>query len=161
MAAPPQCRRHAALVAVAASCTVSERLFGSGNADRRIACTRCEQARHSLHPPLEDLSPPPTITWWNKTLATVYLSSLPLPRTLLPNDPAFSDSALRRGIRQRLVDEAKLRELQHRIEEVQGTPRAQEEMQKIFAQVTEVAYGKGVTPQEREDFLAVGFLVNT
>ena len=149
----------------------SGRSFGQNGIDRRTGCVRCDGTMpndNGSTPTMAtaatttttaavktDIPHPPTITWWNRTLATMYLSSLPLPRMLLPNDPAFSDSALRRGLRQRELDEAKLRQIQQRFEQFRGKPHNQEEENKLFAQVTEIAYGKGVTPQQREDFLVV------
>ena len=78
--------------------------------------------------------------------------NLPLPRLLTPTDPIFSYPEMKAGIRQRARDEAKLRSLQT---EAIGA-RASGDTQRInavFEKISSIAYGAGVKPQDREDFL--------
>ena len=72
---------------------------------------------------------------------------------IAPGDPAFNNGKLKQGIRQRQHDDEKLRTLQM---DVQKAHRSgdREAMHQIFAKITEIAFGPGVTAQMREDFLA-------
>ena len=100
-----------------------------------------------------DAQMPQKPTWAQKYLASINVSRLPLPRRLAPNDPAFQDAQLKRGIKQRQRDERLLRALQNDITRAQQS-RDAEKMRLLFERVTEIAFGKGVTAQMREDFLA-------
>ena len=106
------------------------------------------------NPSAEFVAPPPPPSWWRRTLSSMHLASLPIPRTLLRQDPAFSDAQLRRGLRKRQRDEQSLRSLQGKIQKAHQAGN-NPELGRLFAQVTEIAYGKGVSPQQREDFLVV------
>jgi hypothetical protein len=88
-----------------------------------------------------------------KSLFSIYLGSLPLPRKITPGDPAFSDSKLKSGIRQRRRDEQSLRSLQVEIHRAHQS-RDPQRIRQLFEKVTEIAYGKGISPQIREDFMA-------
>jgi hypothetical protein len=83
----------------------------------------------------------------------LHIKSLPLPRRLVPNDPAFSDAALQRGLRQRKRDEEALRAIQSNFLKVLQAGNDLEAIRAIHQQVCEIAFGKGVTPQIREDFV--------
>ena len=94
---------------------------------------------------------------------------------LSPTDPIFKYHKLTKGLKQRERDEAKLRELQTEITSLVEKQRKQQQnqgknkqsddkgddqdrmkiMTDIMERLSEIAYGKGVTPQKREDFLAV------
>lgn len=99
--------------------------------------------------------------------------SLPVPRLLSPVDPVFRYRKMKKGLKQREIDEMKLRSLQT---EVTSLVEKQRESQKrndsnnniissdenrmmlmkgIMERISEIAYGKGITPQMREDFLIV------
>ena len=92
--------------------------------------------------------------------------SLPTPRLLSPTDPIFRYRKLTTGLKQREKDEVKLRELQTEITSLvekqnKGKNNDGDEqdrmktMTSIMKRLSEIAYGKGVTPQKREDFLVV------
>lgn len=98
-------------------------------------------------------APAPTPTWIQRSLSAVYLTSLPLPRNIMIGDPAFQDYQLKKGIRERQRDEQRLRSLQVDIQKAHQS-RDSDRIRKLFEKVTEVAYGKGVTAQIREDFIA-------
>jgi hypothetical protein len=98
----------------------------------------------------KDLSTPSRL---RRTLALLRIKSLPLPRRLVPNDAVFSDTALQRGLRQRKRDEEALRGLQSQIITVVQDGKDPEAIRDIHQQVCEIAFGKGVTPQIREDFV--------
>lgn len=99
------------------------------------------------------------------------LNSLPTPRILSPIDPIFTYHKMRQGLKQREKDELKLRELQNEISylvqrqqeknnsNADGMNAGNEErmvmMKGIMERISEIAYGKGITPQMREDFLVV------
>ena len=94
-----------------------------------------------------------TPSWIRRTLAKLNLKSLPLPRRLIPNDPIFSDAALKRGLRQRKRDEEALRGFQPEVLRAVAAGSDQETIRAIHHKVCEIAFGKGVTPQIREDFV--------
>jgi hypothetical protein len=87
------------------------------------------------------------------------ITNLPIPRIIQPADKTFEWPALKRGLRQRARDEDTMRKLTKNAQEAahSGDPN---EMGKIMAALCEVAYGKGVTPQDRQDFLVVGSVVS-
>jgi hypothetical protein len=106
--------------------------------------------------------------------------NLPTPRLLSPNDPIFDYHSLKKGLKSRQADELKLRKLQIEIEtlvkeEQQKRKQKQEQtngsasasahnnermemMKNIMERISEIAYGKGITPQMREDFLIVSVI---
>ena len=94
----------------------------------------------------------PAPSWIQRSLSAIYLTSLPLPRKIIPGDPTFRDARFKKGIRQRLLDEQKLQALQGDIQKAHQS-RDHERMRQLFEQVSEIAYGKGVTAQIREDFI--------
>jgi len=79
--------------------------------------------------------------------------NLPTPRTLTLSDPLFSYTDLQRGLKQRFKDENALRALQSEAVKARQSGD-QEKIQLIFDRISSIAFGKGVTPQQREDFLA-------
>lgn len=98
--------------------------------------------------------------------------TLPTPRLLSANDPIFTYHKMKRGLKQRERDETKLRGMQSEIASIMqkqqrrqknngGNYNMQEEnmnaMTGIMEKISEIAYGKGITPQMREDFLIVSF----
>mmetsp|Transcript_6774 Transcript_6774/g.9890 ORF Transcript_6774/g.9890 Transcript_6774/m.9890 type:complete len:338 (+) Transcript_6774:91-1104(+) len=95
----------------------------------------------------------PKPSWAQIYLASWNLSRLPFPRRLTPLDPAFRDEQMKRGLRQRDKDERRLRELQLDVQRAHKDQN-KDSLRKLFEKVTEIAYGKGVTAQMREDFLA-------
>ncbi|VEU33549.1 unnamed protein product [Pseudo-nitzschia multistriata] len=120
------------------------------------ACDGGSSAKIPLRPvgSASDLSQiaanPPSL--WNRALVSIGLSSPPLPRRLTPKDPAFQIP--RKFLRKRQQDEEKMRKLV--IEDapkLRGDPNLEEKMASLRQEVFELAYGKGVTAQMREDFL--------
>lgn len=99
----------------------------------------------SIHPP----------SGFQKALASLHLKALPLPRRLLPNDPVFSDSTLKRGLRQRSRDESSLKILQEQVQKAVQERKDMAHIRSLHEQFCAIAYGSGVTPQEREDFVVV------
>lgn len=89
-----------------------------------------------------------------RTLAYFNLMELPTPRQLIPNDPVFSYPSLRRGLKQRRLDEIQLKSLEKEAMDAAniGDPK---NIAKVVTKMCEIAYGKGVTPQDRQDFLIV------
>lgn len=73
---------------------------------------------------------------------------LPIPRILTPSDPALK--LPRWCIARRTKDEEKVIALLKTAPTLNGDP---ERIKKLGEQIFEVTYGKGVTPQKREDFL--------
>lgn len=113
--------------------------------------TSCE-ATHYTKPSNSTIRAP---SRFQKALASLHLKALPLPRRLLPNDPVFSDSTLKRGLRQRSRDEASLRILQEQVQKAVQERKDMAYIRSLHEQFCAIAYGSGVTPQEREDFVIV------
>jgi len=82
-------------------------------------------------------------------------SSLPVPRLISSKDPLFSYPEIIRGVRRRQADEVNLQNiLSSKRLMMARQSQDQQQMQPILQEVNELVYGKGVTPQIREDFLA-------
>ena len=101
----------------------------------------------------------PTPSRFRRTLAALHLRALPLPRKLVQNDPVFSDATLKRGLKQRAIDEYSLRKLQEELIKAVHEKRDTNYVRGLHEQFCLIAYGKGVTPQMREDFVIVSFNV--
>ena len=115
---------------------------------------QCEK-NNTISPPTS--SPPQPLSRFSLLLYhSKFLShsSLPIPRLLTPRDPLFSYPELQRGLRRRRHDETRLRELlsSPRLQEARAG-QDQKRRNGLFEEVNELVYGKGVTPQSREDFL--------
>ena len=82
-------------------------------------------------------------------------SSLPVPRVINSKDPLFSYPEMAGGIRRRQADEVHLKRILSS-EKLMMARRSQnqQQMQPILQEANEIVYGKGVTPQIREDFMA-------
>jgi hypothetical protein len=119
------------------------------NSERKFVSV-CEGSHRQHNKVIRETFPSPS--WLQKSLHRVYLGKLPIPRIIYPGDYAFNDSTLRNGIRQRQHDEDELRKLSLEIQKAK-LKQDMNQMRDIFERVSEVAYGKGVTPQIREDFL--------
>ena len=81
-------------------------------------------------------------------------SYLPVPRLLTPNDPLFEYPEFKRGLRQRKKDEILVNKLlsSKELKEARETQN-QKKLHSILDEMHTLLYGKGVTPQVREDFL--------
>lgn len=93
----------------------------------------------------------PYPSWTRRTLAAISLASLPLPRIIVKNDPDLS--LTRRQQRERQRDERAVHKLQQQfaLAASNGDRKAAGEALKA---VFEIMYGKGIRPQDRQDFLA-------
>uniref|UniRef100_A0A7S0AKQ2 Uncharacterized protein n=1 Tax=Minutocellus polymorphus TaxID=265543 RepID=A0A7S0AKQ2_9STRA len=97
-------------------------------------------------------SPPSVASRGRRFLNYLGIANLPVPRLLTPSDPIFSYPEMKAGIRQRARDEAKLRSLQ--TEAIQArTSGDTQRINAVFEKISSIAYGVGVKPQDREDFL--------
>eukprot|EP00934_Nitzschia_sp_Nitz4_P005133 Nitzschia sp. Nitz4//scaffold33_size148984//18599//19693//NITZ4_002912-RA/size148984-processed-gene-0.123-mRNA-1//1//CDS//3329548379//5123//frame0 len=116
--------------------------------------TTCEQGAPSTPVPQESEYSDPLLSkasppsWWRRNLLAPIGVPLPLPRLLTPNDPALR--LANKHIKQRERDEQKMRELLEKAPSFQGNP---EKLKALGEELFEVTYGKGVTAQQREDFL--------
>jgi hypothetical protein len=92
---------------------------------------------------------PKTPSWIRRNvLAPAGILPLPVPRVLTPADPALK--LPRWCVRQRQHDERRMRALVELAPTLRGDP---ERLKALGEEMFQVAYGKGVTPQIREDFL--------
>lgn len=82
-------------------------------------------------------------------------SSLPIPRLINSKDPLFSYPQLQLGVSRRHDDEVRLRQMlsSERVMKARLS-KDQKQMQSILHDANELVYGKGVSPQIRENFLA-------
>jgi len=93
--------------------------------------------------------PPSTPSWWRRHLS--WIIALPIPRVLVKNDSVFVHG----GLVQRERDATRLRELLlHPKVQQARTLRDMPALNEVAHQITCITYGKGLTPQDREDFLA-------
>mmetsp|Transcript_16356 Transcript_16356/g.35529 ORF Transcript_16356/g.35529 Transcript_16356/m.35529 type:complete len:435 (+) Transcript_16356:41-1345(+) len=100
----------------------------------------------------EPSSSPPVPSRGRRLLSYLRLLDLPTPRRLVSSDPAFEWPSMKSGVRQRAKDEARLRALQTDAIEARQSGDV-ERINAIFQRISSIAYGEGVTPQAREDFL--------
>lgn len=119
----------------------------------------CEQKELIIQPSIQDktennssrlsFSPP---SRWRYLLSSLRLYSLPVPRLLTPKDPAFTYPELTRGLRKREQDEKELAKLEK--EAIQAKISGDvATIAKVVHKISDIAYGKGITPQMRQDFL--------
>lgn len=131
--------------------------FGSSQACLRQNVVQCEspsQAETTSSPNSSYDTKLKPLSYQTKVLHQLkILRNLPTPRILTPTDPLFSYPELKRGIKQRRADEAKIRALQPQAIQARNSGD-QEEIKRIFGLLSVIAYGGGNTPQMRADFLA-------
>ena len=96
---------------------------------------------------------PKPASWIQRKIIFPVTGRLPTPRLLTKQDPALKLPA--RCKRQRQQDELRLRQLMEKAQVLQKekAPPQQQQQQRLGQQLFETAYGQGVTPQQREDFL--------
>lgn len=88
-------------------------------------------------------------SWVRRAVLSKIGIPLPLPRVIAPKDPSLTLPY--RFLQQRQRDERKMRELlEEKAPTLQGDPK---KIQALGEELFEVTYGKGVTAQQREDFL--------
>lgn len=101
----------------------------------------------------EAAASPPTatsISWLRRQLYRFHLQSLPLPRRLVPGDPALTVDARCLGRRQR--EEGQLRIVQQQLQAALPSGDRQR-IGPFIKQTYDLLYGEGVTPRDRQDFL--------
>lgn len=129
---------------------------------RQMPC-KCETNLHdTVSPQPADKKDTKTITPEPLSRMTLMLYSsylypysyLRTPRLLTPRDPLFSYPELKRGLIRRRNDEERVKQILSSPEVLQARKNNdQNAMQSILQEMNTVVYGKGVTPQMREDFL--------
>mmetsp|Transcript_7693 Transcript_7693/g.18846 ORF Transcript_7693/g.18846 Transcript_7693/m.18846 type:complete len:220 (+) Transcript_7693:98-757(+) len=92
----------------------------------------------------------PSPSLWRRLLVPIGIS--PLPRLLTPKDPAFKLS--KRFLRKRQNDDERMRKLvTEQGPKFANKASSEEQLASLQREIFEIAYGKGVTAQMREDFL--------
>ena len=91
-----------------------------------------------------------TPSWLRRNVVS-WVYPLPFPRPLIAKDPIFCDSTHRSGLRQREHDAKILQALLRNKPDNMDITTFNE----LAYQITAISYGKGLTPQDRENFLAV------
>lgn len=127
----------AALLAIAASRVV---LDGPGDERRLPGTTLCEERFHG-----KSWTEP---SWFRRAVLGRVGLSLPTPRLLTSRDPELK--LPKWCIARRQKDEACMRRLLEKAPALRGDT---EKLKELGEELFEVTYGKGVTPQIREDFL--------
>ncbi|KAL7473219.1 hypothetical protein ACHAXS_013635 [Conticribra weissflogii] len=111
----------------------------------------------SSKPPSISSTPPPPLSRTALLLYRLNLkshASLPTPRCLTPSDPLFAYPQLTRGLKRRQIDETRLHRLLSSPEAAQARKsRDPSKTNALFEEMNALVYGKGVSPQDREDFL--------
>ncbi|CAB9527109.1 expressed unknown protein [Seminavis robusta] len=124
---------------------ISGPLSFGGLSVMRGVTTCCEAPQKS---PMETTGRP---SWLRRTLASLRLSSLPIPRLIVPGDPAFVMDP--RLLQKRQDDEIQMQELVRTAiasREHRKNPKA---LQELNDKCLELAYGEGVTMKIRQDFI--------
>ena len=114
--------------------------------------TKVDQPRQVLSAPPSTSFSPSVASRGRRFLNRLGIVDLPLPRLLTPTDPIFTYPEMKAGIRQRARDEAKLRSLQTEAIAARASGDTQR-INAVFEKISSIAYGVGVKPQDREDFL--------
>ena len=129
---------------------------------RRMPC-KCENSSHDTVPSqptdtkdTNTITPKP-LSRMTLLLYSSYLypySYLRTPRLLTPRDPLFSYPELKRGLARRRNDEERVKQILSSPEVMKARKNNdQNAMKSILQEMNTVVYGKGITPQMREDFL--------
>jgi hypothetical protein len=115
-----------------------------------VTITRCDNSDIPLQNKTLSKEVPAALapSWLRRTILAPIGISLPKPRLLTPGDPALKLAP--KSIRQRQRGEFKMRQILEKAPSMRNDP---EQMKALSQQLFEVTYGKGVTAQEREDFL--------
>jgi hypothetical protein len=116
----------------------------------RDTVTRCDNSSVPLQKARskEEHPVPLAPSWLRRNILAPIGMSLPKPRLLTPGDPALKLPS--KYIRQRQSDELKMRQILGKAPSMRNDP---EQMKALSQELFQVTYGKGVTAQEREDFL--------
>ena len=110
--------------------------------------TKCESLEPKTKPePIPSSRP----SWIRRSLASLKILSLPVPRVLVQGDPAFRMDP--RLLQKRQQDEIEMQNLvRGAIQSQQRSPTA---LQALNDKCLELAYGEGVTLKKRQDFVHV------
>jgi hypothetical protein len=111
----------------------------------KVWCDAAATPPRPMERPMVDFTSP---SWLRRNLLAPIGVPLPTPRVLTSTDPALK--LRRRCIQRRQRDEVRMRQLLEAAPTLRGDP---EKLKKLGNKMFEVTYGKGVTPQAREDFL--------
>jgi len=87
-------------------------------------------------------------SWFRRRILSPIGIPLPIPRVLTKDDPALKLPS--QCLRRRQNDEMKMRLILEKASTIRSNP---ERMKALSEELVEVTYGKGVTAQQREDFL--------
>jgi hypothetical protein len=95
----------------------------------------------------------PYPSWTRRTLASLWLASLPLPRVILPNDPDLTLSQRHRRERQQC--DLDMYDLQVEIRQAIQLPgeETQRAVGNLLKRSYEILYGPNLGPQDRQNFL--------
>ena len=122
---------------------------------------QCEENTQSINSNIQQTSSstttPQPLSRLTLLLYSSYLypySYLKTPRLLTPHDNVFTYPELRRGLVRRQKDEEKVKQIlsSSKVREARAN-NDQVQMNNILKEMNTVVYGKGITPQMREDFL--------
>ena len=132
--------------------TFCSRLDSQDEAKRTRSCTRfpavhCEAINEEPRS-VPRVSIP---SFFRRTLATLYIKALPLPRLIVKGDPAFRMD--KRLLKRRRDDEKLMQELI--LGALQRQERDPEKLKELNDKALEIAYGEGMTLKQREDFVQV------
>ncbi|KAL3916534.1 MAG: hypothetical protein SGILL_005136, partial [Bacillariaceae sp.] len=100
---------------------------------------------------------PKPASWFQRNIFYRIAGRLSTPRLVTGKDPALK--LPKKAIQQRQSDETELRRLMEEAQALQlrnqneQQPPKQEQLHQLGQKLFQTAYGKGVTPQQREDFL--------
>jgi len=147
-------RQHSGTLALVTAAVAWQHIEENCSTDtsyKSQAATRvwCEAAQSSLNkPPAAATVAAGSPSWIRRKLLAPIGIPLPVPRVVMPKDPALT--LPKRYIQRRLKDEERMRQL---LEKAPTLGRDPEKMKALGEEIFEVTYGKGVTAQAREDFL--------
>lgn len=114
-----------------------------------IACCEASPSIYLEKEAISSQSAASLPSWFRRRILAPIGISLPKPRLLTPEDPALKLSA--RCVTKRQNDERRMRKILEKAPSISNDP---DKMKALSEELFEVTYGKGVTAQEREDFLA-------
>lgn len=94
----------------------------------------------------------------NYLLSRLRMKRLPMPRILTLQDPIFENCPSTSDLKKRKNDELKLRNLEREAIEARMSGDINS-INNMVQKISEIAYGKNVTPQMRQDFLIVSYVL--
>ncbi len=111
--------------------------------------TKCESSLQSSRIQAPELRP----SFMQRTLALLRIASLPIPRTIVPNDPSLTLSA--RHKRQRNRCDQQLMQIQVEMQQKLQNPgkNPQKEITSLVEKSYEILYGPHLMPVDRQNFL--------